>query len=263
MGKEQLGGEVQSRSVCLGTLENAHYLFVAMADGSLYTYSIDPSTFALSNKKRVNLGTEPVTLTPLFIHDRFCIFASCDHPTVIHSSGRLTYNGVNMTDVAVMSPFHSEAFPDCFALASRSTLTIGTADDIQKLHYFTMPLGEQPRKIVHHPSSHAIVVATVGSEAVASGSGGAGGGEGENEEGKFGALGGTAGDGRRAYLRVLDDGAFDVSHNLNAFYPVSSVSLATDGILLHFGPLRGPDGVTQLHFEWQTLHCSWDKLCTR
>jgi predicted methyltransferase len=30
--------------------------------------------------------------------------------------------------------FHSEPFPECLSLANESTLTIGTIDDIQKLH---------------------------------------------------------------------------------------------------------------------------------
>ena len=33
-----------------------------------------------------------------------------------------------------MSPFNSESFPDSLALATENTLTIGTIDEIQKLH---------------------------------------------------------------------------------------------------------------------------------
>jgi hypothetical protein len=37
-------------------------------------------------------------------------------------------------EVVHMSPFNSESFPDSLALATESSLTIGTIDEIQKLH---------------------------------------------------------------------------------------------------------------------------------
>jgi hypothetical protein len=40
-----------------------------------------------------------------------------------------------------MSEFNSESFPDSLALATENSLTIGTLDDIQKLHIRTFPLG--------------------------------------------------------------------------------------------------------------------------
>jgi DNA damage-binding protein 1 len=40
-----------------------------------------------------------------------------------------------------MSEFNSESFPDSLALATENSLTIGTIDDIQKLHIRTFPLG--------------------------------------------------------------------------------------------------------------------------
>lgn len=39
------------------------------------------------------------------------------------------------------------------ALATDSTVTIGTIDEIQKLHIRTVPLGESPRRIAHQESS--------------------------------------------------------------------------------------------------------------
>lgn len=39
------------------------------------------------------------------------------------------------------------------ALATDSTFTIGTIDQIQKLHIRTVPLGETPRRIAYQESS--------------------------------------------------------------------------------------------------------------
>lgn len=63
------------------------------------------------------------------------VFASSDRPTVIYSNNKkLLYSNVNLKEVAHMSAFHSESFPDSLALASETALTIGTIDEIQKLH---------------------------------------------------------------------------------------------------------------------------------
>eukprot|EP00976_Prorocentrum_cordatum_P011312 227362-Prorocentrum_minimum.AAC.1 len=48
-----------------------------------------------------------------------------------------------------MSPFNSESFPDSLAISVENNLTIGTIDEIQKLHIRTVHLGEQPRRIAH------------------------------------------------------------------------------------------------------------------
>jgi DNA damage-binding protein 1 len=48
----------------------------------------------------------------------------------------------------------------CFslALATDSTITIGTIDEIQKLHIRTVPLGESPRRIAYQESSQTFGV---------------------------------------------------------------------------------------------------------
>lgn len=48
-----------------------------------------------------------------------------------------------------MCAFNSQSFPDSLAIATEESLTIGTIDDIQKLHIRTVPLGEMPRRISH------------------------------------------------------------------------------------------------------------------
>lgn len=59
-----------------------------------------------------------------------------------------------------MAPFNSRSFPDSLALAKEGCLTIGTIDEVQKLHIRSVPLGSQPRRMCHLPTSHAFFVVT-------------------------------------------------------------------------------------------------------
>ena len=65
-----------------------------------------------------------------------------------------------------MASFNSASFPDSLAIAKESGLTIGTIDDIQKLHIRTVPLHEQPRRIVHQPASRTFGLLTLSCNAV-------------------------------------------------------------------------------------------------
>lgn len=62
--------------------------------------------------------------------------------------------------VAHLSSFHAAAFPHSLAVASEAALTIGTADQLQKLHVRTVVLGEQPRRIAHHEAGRLLGVLT-------------------------------------------------------------------------------------------------------
>lgn len=45
-----------------------------------------------------------------------------------------------------MCDFNCPSFPDSLALATGNSLTIGSIEEIQKLHIQTIPLGEMPRR---------------------------------------------------------------------------------------------------------------------
>lgn len=156
--REPLGGDVIPRSVLLLTMEGVHYLLVALGDGHLLAFHFNPAAGTVSNRKRVALGTQPISLATFRSKDAEHVFAASDRPTVIFSSNRkLLYSNVNLKEVTVVSPFHSASFPDCLAIASEEELTIGTIDEIQKLHIRTVPLGEQPRRIAHVVRSVAML----------------------------------------------------------------------------------------------------------
>lgn len=63
--------------------------------------------------------------------------------------------------VNLMTSFNNSAsFPDSLAIAKESGLTIGSIDEIQKLHIRAVPMGEQARRLAHQESSHTFLVTT-------------------------------------------------------------------------------------------------------
>jgi len=159
---EALGGDVIPRSLLFATLEEQDYLLCALGDGHLFSFRIDRATAALSDKKKVSLGTQPLTLSRFQSKGSTHVFAASDRPTVIYSNNKkLLFSNVNLKDVTQMSQFNSEDFTDSLAIATESGLTIGTIDDIQKLHIRSVPLGEQPRRICHQESARAFCICTI------------------------------------------------------------------------------------------------------
>uniref|UniRef100_A0A8B9LRQ7 DNA damage-binding protein 1 n=1 Tax=Astyanax mexicanus TaxID=7994 RepID=A0A8B9LRQ7_ASTMX len=100
----------------------------------------------LNERKKVTLGTQPTVLRTFRSLSTSNVFACSDRPTVIYSSNhKLVFSNVNLKEVNYMCPLNSEGYPDSLALANNSTLTIGTIDEIQKLHIRTVPLYESPK----------------------------------------------------------------------------------------------------------------------
>uniref|UniRef100_A0A8C6WPR7 DNA damage-binding protein 1 n=1 Tax=Neogobius melanostomus TaxID=47308 RepID=A0A8C6WPR7_9GOBI len=157
--KEMLGGEIIPRSILMTTFEGSYYLLCALGDGALFYFGLDLSTGALSERKKVTLGTQPTVLRTFRSLSTSNVFACSDRPTVIYSSNhKLVFSNVNLKEVNYMCPLNSEGYPDSLALANNSTLTIGTIDEIQKLHIRTVPLYESPRRICYQEVSQCFGV---------------------------------------------------------------------------------------------------------
>ncbi|KAE8688032.1 DNA damage-binding protein 1 [Hibiscus syriacus] len=152
--KEQLGGEIIPRSIS--------YLLCALGDGHLLNFQLNLSSGELTDRKKVSLGTQPITLRTFSSKNSTHVFAASDRPTVIYSSNKkLLYSNVNLKEVSHMCPFNSAAFPDSLAIAKEGELTIGTIDDIQKLHIRTIPLGEHARRICHQEQSRTFAICSL------------------------------------------------------------------------------------------------------
>ncbi|KAJ1386149.1 WD40/YVTN repeat-like-containing domain superfamily [Sesbania bispinosa] len=160
--KEHLGGEIIPRSVLLCAFEGISYLLCALGDGHLLNFMLNTSTGELTDRKKVSLGTQPITLRTFSSKNTTHVFAASDRPTVIYSSNKkLLYSNVNLKEVSHMCPFNSAAFPDSLAIAKEGELTIGTIDDIQKLHIRSIPLGEHARRICHQEQSRTFAICSL------------------------------------------------------------------------------------------------------
>ena len=123
------------------------------------SYSSCVSLVAFGERKRAVLGTQPLALRA-FRHgggasssatgDLSCadagaqlnVFACSDRPAVIYTQNRkLLFSNVNLKHVSSVCPLNARAYPQSLALATHAGLTIGTIDQIQKLHIRTVPLG--------------------------------------------------------------------------------------------------------------------------
>ncbi|KAH0621079.1 hypothetical protein JD844_022103, partial [Phrynosoma platyrhinos] len=167
--KEMLGGEIIPRSILMTTFESSHYLLCALGDGALFYFGLNIETGLLSDRKKVTLGTQPTVLRTFRSLSTTNVFACSDRPTVIYSSNhKLVFSNVNLKEVNYMCPLNSDGYPDSLALANNSTLTIGTIDEIQKLHIRTVPLFESPRKICYQEVSQCFGVLSSRIEALSS-----------------------------------------------------------------------------------------------
>lgn len=143
------------------------HLLCGMGDGTLISFVVNlPSESVtghlptISSRRRVSIGTKPISFS-LFMGNgsstlspSCCVFASCDRPTIIYQqNSRLFFSAVNLPisqEVTLMTSCHSALFPRCLALVNNTGLMIGTLDDeIRKLHVYSHPLGEGPRRICY------------------------------------------------------------------------------------------------------------------
>lgn len=159
---EKLGGEIIPRSILMTCFEGINYLLCALGDGSMFYFNLNKKTGALTDQKKVTLGTQPTILKTFRSLSTLNVFACSDRPTVIYSSNhKLVFSNVNLKEVNHMCSINAEAYPDSLALATKNSVVLGTIDEIQKLHIRTVPLGESPRRISYQEVTQTFGVITV------------------------------------------------------------------------------------------------------
>ncbi|OXU25996.1 hypothetical protein TSAR_009174 [Trichomalopsis sarcophagae] len=162
INKELLGGEIIPRSILMTCFESNTYLLCALGDGSMYYFTLNKQNGMLADKKKVTLGTQPTVLRTFRSLSTTNVFACSDRPTVIYSSNhKLVFSNVNLKEVNHMCSLNAESYSDSLALATDNTVTIGTIDEIQKLHIRTVPLYESPRRIAYQESTQTFGVITM------------------------------------------------------------------------------------------------------
>lgn len=161
LNNEKLGGEMIPRSILMTNFESINYLLCALGDGSMFYFTLNIVDGTLKDKKKVTLGTQPTILKTFRSLSTTNVFACSDRPTVIYSSNhKLVFSNVNLKEVNHMCSLNSVAYPDSLALATKTSVILGTIDEIQKLHIRTVPLGESPRRIAYQESSQTFGVIT-------------------------------------------------------------------------------------------------------
>ena len=162
ISENKLDVDVQARDVMLATLEKVDYLLIGLGDGTLITYVImsDTGLPALKKRRKITLGTHPISLNCFINHGALCVFASCDRSSVIYSrNSKLLFSVVNVPECTDMTPFHSKSFPDCLATSSEVGFMIGCVEtEIQKVHIQSHYIGQAPRRICYSAESDVYAV---------------------------------------------------------------------------------------------------------
>lgn len=131
-------------------------LFISMADGTVITYTFDPTKNTLSNPSRIILGSEPVFFKTLPRTDSdagLCnIFASCEQPSLIYSNeGRIIYSAVNAEKSSRVCHFNTTAYPNAIAIATPDELKLAEIGSERTTQLQTLPIGETVRCISYVP----------------------------------------------------------------------------------------------------------------
>jgi DNA damage-binding protein 1 len=133
-------------------------LFIAMADGSIVTYSFDTSRNVLSGMTRILLGSEPAFFKVLPRDSEpglSNVFASCEQPSLIYSSeGRIVYSAVSSDKASRVCHFSPPAYPGAVAIASPSELKLAFLGRERATQLQTLPIGETVRCLAYEPKAH-------------------------------------------------------------------------------------------------------------
>lgn len=159
--KEVVSADTIPRSAQLVAWGDMAFALCGLGDGCLVSFSLDPLTGALSQPKRVQLGTQPLTMTLFRNATSHSIMVCCDRPAVVHASGRkLVFVNVNMAEVVRMTPINSAAYADSLAFVTREGLVLGQMDDLQRLQITTVHMEDLPVRVAYQSSSKSLCVLT-------------------------------------------------------------------------------------------------------
>ncbi|ETN41643.1 uncharacterized protein HMPREF1541_03579 [Cyphellophora europaea CBS 101466] len=142
-------------------------LFVAMADGTVVTYSFDASKNTLYGVSRILLGTEPVHFK-LLPRDSGSgselsnVFASCEQPSLIYSSdGRIVYSAVSSNKATRVCPFNSPVYTGAVAIASPEDLKLAIIGKERTTQLQTLPIKETVRCLAYEPKAQLFGIGCV------------------------------------------------------------------------------------------------------
>jgi DNA damage-binding protein 1 len=140
-------------------------LFVAMADGTVASFSFDISKNNLSRVGRILLGTEPVFFKQLpkdHTSNLSNIFASCEQPSLIYSSEQqIIYSAVNTDSASRVCSFNTAAYPDAVAIATPTELKLALIGKERTTQLQTLPISETVRCLTYASDAQVFAMGCV------------------------------------------------------------------------------------------------------
>ncbi|KAI0754895.1 mono-functional DNA-alkylating methyl methanesulfonate N-term-domain-containing protein [Daedaleopsis nitida] len=125
------------------------YLLVGLADGTLLTYAFRDKE--LVDRKQSSLGNAPVSLSVVESEKRTVVLVSGTRANLLFwDRQRVRPSPVSIKNTVRGTTLNTAAFPSCSAIATSSSLVIGTVRVLDKMQIRTVPLGlDNPRKIAY------------------------------------------------------------------------------------------------------------------
>jgi DNA damage-binding protein 1 len=148
-------------------------IFISMADGHVLTYDLNPTTYAVSNRKATILGTRQADLQELPLGNGVSsVFVSSEHPSLIYDDGgQMAFSAVNSERVNAICPFDSSNFSGqndscstsnrCIAIASSKSVTFANIDPERTTQVHPLQIGQTVRRISYCPSLKAFGMGTI------------------------------------------------------------------------------------------------------
>ena len=153
------------RSVVLTQLiaNEAPTLLVAMANGEVVTFAMNPTSYSLGSRKATVLGTQAATFKILpRSNGLFNVFAISEHSSLIYGfEGRILYAAVTAEEASCVCPFDSEAYPGAIAIATPRDLRIALVDTERTTHVQTLKFNRTVRRVAYSPKLKAFGLGTI------------------------------------------------------------------------------------------------------
>src|ERR1051326_4970370 len=122
------------------------------------------TSFALSGKKSIILGTQQANFTalPRGSSGQHNVFATCEHPSLIYGSeDRLVCSAVTAEKSTTVCSFDSAFYPGAIAIATSEELRIAMVDTERTTHVQTLLVNETVRRIAYSASLKAFGMGTI------------------------------------------------------------------------------------------------------
>lgn len=138
-------------------------ILVSMSDGVVISFVADPKTFALSDKKSVQLGSQQVNLSLVPGADGLSrVFATSEMSSLIRGlEGHIVYSAVTAEDATVVIPFNSASFPNTIVVATNDDVRIAMIEGESLTHTKSLPLQQTVRRVAYSDKKKLFGLGTV------------------------------------------------------------------------------------------------------